>query len=99
MFVKYRWICLALCSSLIMQNHPNTFNESTLIGFRLSRPNFVVLRVYNLLGKEIETLVEGQRSEGEYKLTWNAKDLPSGIYLFRLEAGGYVNTKKLILQR
>ena len=81
------------------QNYPNPFNHSTTISFNLAKSDFVTLSIYDLLGREIENLVNGQRPVGEYEVNWNTKDLPSGIYLCRLQAGDFVETRKLILQR
>ena len=92
---------------LNLQNYPNPFNPSTTIAFDLSRPGFVSLKIYDLLGRQEETLVEEFKEAGNYRITWDAGDLPSGVYLCRLEIGGasetserrLVDTKKLILQR
>ena len=81
------------------QNYPNPFNPTTTIRFRLPRAGFVTLRIYDLLGKEIQTLLNEQRPAGEYAVTWKAEDLSSGIYVCRLEVGGFVDTRKLVLQR
>ncbi len=79
--------------------YPNPFNSSTTILFSLSKSTSVSLKIYNLLGKEVETLISEYYCMGIHKVEWNAKDLPSGIYLYRLEAGNNVETKKLILQK
>jgi hypothetical protein len=81
------------------QNYPNPFNPSTTIEFALPKSAFVTLKVYNLLGEEVATLVAEQRSAGIHKLNWDASGLASGMYLYRLEAGSFVQTKKLILMR
>lgn len=91
----------------LRQNYPNPFNPSTTIEFTLPKSAFVMLKVYNLLGKEVATLVAEQRSAGIHKFNWDASGLASGVYLYRLEAGdpssnsgqGFVQTKKLILMR
>jgi hypothetical protein len=83
----------------LLQNYPNPFNPSTTIRFNLPRSGFVCLRIYNLLGKEIDTLVNEQREAGEYTVEWIPEDLTSGIYLYRLRAGEYVETRKMVLQR
>ena len=83
----------------LYQNFPNPFNFSTKIYFSIHKPCFVTLRIYDLIGNEIDTLLRGHRQKGEYKVTWNAQDLPSGIYLCRLVAGEYVETRKLVLQK
>lgn len=71
----------------LFQNYPNPFNPSTLIRFRLPKSSYVTLKVYNVLGEELETLVSGERSAGEYVVAWNPKNQPSGIYLYRLQVG------------
>ncbi len=81
------------------QNYPNPFNPSTTIEFALPKSAFVALKVYNLLGEEVATLVAEHRSAGIYKIDWDAKNLASGMYLYRLEAGDFVQTKKLIVMR
>ena len=83
----------------LAQNTPNPFNSSTTIRFRLPKSSFIILKIYDFLGKEIETLLNGQRQAGLYKVNWNAKGLPSGIYLYSIQAGEFAETKKLILQR
>ena len=83
----------------LCQNYPNPFNSYTQIRFTLPKFEYITIKIYNLLGKEIVTLLEEQRPVGEYEITWNAKDLPSGIYICRLQAGEFIETKKLILQR
>jgi hypothetical protein len=83
----------------LAQNYPNPFNPSTTIEFALPKSAFVTLKVYNLLGEEVATLVAEQRDAGIHKFNWDARGLASGVYLYRLEAGEYVETKKLILMR
>ncbi len=79
------------------QNYPNPYNPSTLINFRVAQTEHVVLKVYDALGREIKTLVNEVKPQGEYHLTFNASGLPSGIYFYSLRAGGYSETKKMIL--
>ncbi|MCK4345829.1 MAG: family 16 glycosylhydrolase [Bacteroidales bacterium] len=81
------------------QNYPNPFNPSTTIKFTLSKSSRIALKVYNLAGQEIETLVEGFRHTGEHELKWVVEGLPSGIYFYRLQAAEFSETKKLILQK
>jgi photosystem II stability/assembly factor-like uncharacterized protein len=83
----------------LLQNYPNPFNPSTTIEFALPKSAFVTLKVYNLLGEEVATLVAEQRSAGIHKFNWDARGLASGVYLYRLEAGEFVETRKLILMR
>ncbi len=83
----------------LAQNYPNPFNPTTDIGFYIANTGHVNLAVYNMLGQQIALLVNGQLSEGKHSVTFNATDLPSGIYLYRL-IGEHVNiTKKMILQK
>lgn len=84
---------------VLFQNYPNPFNSTTTICFNLPKSSFVTLKVYNLLGENIETLISCQRSAGEYEVRWNAKGLSSGIYFYRLESGEFIETKKFILQK
>ena len=84
---------------LLSQNYPNPFNPSTTIKYTLSKSSIIALKIYNLAGQEIETLVEGFRHAGEHELKWEAEGLPSGIYFYRLQEGEFSETKKLILQK
>jgi hypothetical protein len=79
--------------------YPNPFNPVTTIGFDLPKPGIVRLIIYDPLGREIETLIDGAMVAGAHEMTWHAEGLTSGIYLCRLEADGFVDTRKLILQR
>jgi hypothetical protein len=83
----------------LYQNYPNPFNPSTTIEFALPKSAFVTLKVYNLLGEEVATLIGEQRAAGIHRFNWDARGLASGVYLYRLEAGGFVQSKKLILMR
>ena len=81
------------------QNYPNPFNPSTTIKFVIPKSSFVNLAVYDVLGKEVATLVNEEKPAGSYKVTWNADRLSSGVYFFQLKASSYVETKKMILLR
>ncbi|MBN2092988.1 T9SS type A sorting domain-containing protein [candidate division KSB1 bacterium] len=81
------------------QNYPNPFNPGTIIEFALPKSAFITLKVYNLLGEEIITLVAENRSAGIHKINWDANRLASGVYMYRLEAEKFVQFKKLILIR
>ncbi len=87
----------------LSQNYPNPFNPSTVISYQLSVNSQVTLKVYDLLGKEVATLVNGRQEAGSYNATFNTnhgtRSLSSGVYFYRLEAGSYVSTKKLILMK
>ncbi len=81
----------------LYQNHPNPFNASTTIRIGLPQAVRVTLRVYNLLGQEVLTLMDEERPPGLYDIHFQANGLSSGMYLYRLQAGTYVQTKKLLL--
>ena len=81
----------------LMQNYPNPFNPSTAISFQLLAVSFVKLSVFDALGREVATLVEDQKPAGSYTVTWNAQNLPSGVYLYRIVAGNYADSKRMLL--
>jgi len=83
----------------LAQNYPNPFNPETRIKFQISNSNFVSLKVYNLLGQEVATLVEEEMRPGSYDVTWDAGGFASGVYLYRLTAGAFTETRKLTLMR
>jgi hypothetical protein len=82
---------------LLYQNYPNPFNPATTIEFSLPQTRYVTLKIYNILGEEVATLVSDRLTAGKYKYDWNANGLASGVYLYFLEAGVFKRTKKLIL--
>jgi polyhydroxybutyrate depolymerase len=81
----------------LKQNYPNPFNPSTKINFTISQKGYVTLKVYDILGNEIVTLASGEKPAGTYELTWDATNLPSGVYFYQLNAGPFVETKKMLL--
>ena len=81
------------------QNYPNPFNPSTIINYTVPVESKVVLKVYNILGKEVATLVNDVKQAGSYNITFNASKLASGVYFYQLSAGNFVSTKKLILMK
>jgi uncharacterized lipoprotein YddW (UPF0748 family) len=81
------------------QNYPNPFNPSTNIQFSIPKTEFVILKIYNLLGQEVATVVSKNLTAGKYKYTWDASDLSSGVYLYRLETSEFVQSKMLILMK
>ncbi len=81
------------------QNYPNPFNPTTTFQFQIPEQNFVTLKVYDIIGNEVTTVVNEQLSIGSYKYQWNASGFASGVYIYRLQAGNFVNTKKLILMK
>jgi hypothetical protein len=83
----------------LSQNYPNPFNPSTTISFSLPRTEVVNLKVYDVLGREVATLVEGREEAGEHSVKWNAESFASGVYFYQIRAGGFVETKRLLLLR
>jgi len=83
----------------LYQNYPNPFNPSTKIKFVIPKSSFVNLKVYNVLGKEAATLVNEERPAGTYEVEFNGTGLPSGVYFYRLRAGDFVQTKKMMLMK
>ncbi|MGA9295646.1 MAG: kelch repeat-containing protein [Ignavibacteriaceae bacterium] len=81
----------------LYQNYPNPFNPTTNLSFVIGHLSFVTLKVYDILGKEVETLVNEEKPAGTYEVTWNATNLTSGVYFFQLKASSYTETKKLLL--
>lgn len=79
------------------QNFPNPFNPTTTISYQLSGVNVVTLKVYDLLGREVATLVNGTKEPGNYRVNWNASNLPSGAYIYRLTVDGKSVSKRLML--
>jgi hypothetical protein len=81
----------------LYQNYPNPFNPSTKIKYSIPKSSQVQIKIFDILGNEIETLVNEEKSAGTYEITWNATNLTSGIYLYQLQAGSFIDTKKMIL--
>lgn len=89
----------AINSFVLEQNYPNPFNPSTNIRFRIAESGFVTLNVYDVLGNEVATLVNEEKPADEYKIGFNGESLPSGIYFYKLQAGRYVEMKKMVLMK
>ena len=83
----------------LFQNYPNPFNPTTTIAFDLPKTSNVLLKIFNILGEEVTTLVSARLFTGSYTYKWDATNLASGVYLYRLEAGDYIETKKMILMK
>ena len=81
------------------QNYPNPFNPSTTVPYSLSARAHVTLKVYDLAGREVATLVDEIKSAGEYRVTFRADHLPSGAYIYRLQAGKSVETRQMLLMK
>ena len=80
-------------------NYPNPFNPSTTIEFTLHKAEFIELKVYNILGKEVSTLVSKKLNEGNYTYSFDGSNLASGVYYYQLVASEYREVKKMILLR
>ncbi len=81
----------------LMQNHPNPFNPTTNFRFTISDLRFVSLNIYDVLGREVATLMNEKLNAGAYTVQWDASGFPSGIYFYRLNAGNFVETKKMLM--
>ena len=81
------------------QNFPNPFNPSTTIRFSVPSSEFVSLRIYNSIGEKVAELVNQVLPAGIYNVNWNAENVSSGVYFYKIEAGSFINTKKMILLR
>ena len=81
------------------QNYPNPFNPITTINYSIPKTGQITLKVYDVLGKEIATLVNEEESSGNYHIQFNANRLASGVYFYRLHSGNFVMTKKLLLMK
>ncbi len=104
MVTDLEWSDLPVETATLGQNYPNPFNPATTIPYTIERESAVTLVVYDIAGREIKRVAEGQKPTGSYTAVWNGADeqgfqAPSGVYLVRLQAGSDVQTKKMILTR
>jgi hypothetical protein len=81
----------------LMQNYPNPFNPTTTINYNIAKAGLVKLKIFNISGQEITTLVNEFQSPGSYSVNWTAKDIASGVYLYNLKIKDFSATKKLVL--
>jgi hypothetical protein len=81
----------------LKQNYPNPFNPSTKISYQLPQADYVTLKVYNMVGKEVVTLVNEEKPAGYYQVNFSSSDMPSGIYFYELKAGSYSEVRKMLL--
>ena len=89
-------------SFLLLQNYPNPFNPQTYIPFELPANCHVTLKIFDVLGKEIGTLIDESKAAGSYKVIWNGSNhdgmkMPSGLYFYSIQAGDFIDSKKMIL--
>jgi hypothetical protein len=82
---------------VLHQNYPNPFNPKTLISYQLSTPGFVSLRVLDLLGREVATLVGTDQSPGYYEVEWHPLSSSSGVYFYQLRKGNFAETKRMLM--
>ena len=94
--VREQWVPLTYS---LGQNFPNPFNPSTSIEYVLPKGSFVSLKIYNVMGEVVATLVSGVMSTGIHKAEWRGDGFSSGVYFYRLDTGDFIRTKKLILLR
>lgn len=83
----------------VSQNFPNPFNPSTKINYSIPQTSKIIIKVFDILGNEMETLVNEEKQTGTYEITWYAEGLPSGVYFYQLQAGDFTETKKMVLLR
>ncbi len=81
----------------LSQNYPNPFNPVTRISYSLPQPGNVSIKIYDVLGNEVAILLNEEKSAGRYEVNWDAKNNPSGVYTYKLEAGEYIEVKKMVL--
>ncbi|MHB8581159.1 MAG: T9SS type A sorting domain-containing protein [Ignavibacteriaceae bacterium] len=81
----------------LSQNYPNPFNPTTVISYSIPKENIVTIKVYDILGNEVANLVNEEKPAGSYSVNFNASKLSSGVYFYRMQAGSFMGTKKLIL--
>jgi len=81
----------------LLQNYPNPFNPNTTIRFTISDVRFTILKIYDVLGNEVATLVNEELPAGEYEIGFDGSELTNGIYFYQLKAGSFIQTKKMIL--
>jgi hypothetical protein len=79
------------------QNYPNPFNPSTKIRYQLPQDGMVTLKVYDILGSEVATLVNEQKTDGMYEINFDASRLAGGVYIYKLTAGSYISSKKMLI--
>lgn len=83
----------------ISQNYPNPFNAATTIKYGIPEPCHVTIEIYDILGRQLETLIDEYREAGEHQVIWNAGEMSSGVYFYKIQAAGYGRTNKMILLR
>jgi len=82
---------------LLQQNYPNPFNPVTNIKFEIPESRYSVLKIFNVVGEEVASLINGRLNAGSYEVTFDGSNLPSGVYFYRLTAGEFSEEKKMVL--
>ncbi len=83
----------------LSQNYPNPFNPSTNINYSISENSMVTLKIYDIYGREVETLVNEPHGIGKYSASWEPKNMPSGVYYYQIRAGKFNEVRKMIYLR
>ncbi len=83
----------------LRQNYPNPFNAATMIKYNLPEQSDVTIEIYDILGRRVETLVQSEQQAGYHQVVWDAEDASSGIYFYRIQAGDFVETRRMLLLR
>jgi hypothetical protein len=96
-FIEEKEINVLPTNYTLSQNYPNPFNPNTKIRYSIPHTSKVIIRIYDILGNEIEMLVKEEKQTGIYEITWYAEGLPSGVYFYRIQAGEYTEVKKMML--
>lgn len=81
------------------QNYPNPFNSSSTITYQIPNKSFVVIKIFDILGREIAVLVNDYKEAGYYEVSWDATNVPSGIYFYKMQAGSFTSVKKMVVMR
>ena len=81
----------------LFQNYPNPFNPSTKVKYEIPERSFVTIKVFDVLGNEVAALVNEEKTIGNYEVEFDATNLPTGIYFYKLQAGNFVEIKKMVL--
>lgn len=84
-------------SYLLNQNYPNPFNPSTIISWQLPESKFVTLKIYDVLGNEVASLINEEKPAGNFEVEFDSNGLPSGIYLYTIQAGNFTDSRKMII--
>jgi hypothetical protein len=82
---------------ILSQNYPNPFNPTTIINYSIPKSGLVTIKIYDILGREVRTLVNEEKTAGNYSVQFTGNNLSSGIYFYRMQSGNFSQTKKLIL--